>query len=151
MNGTSEFDSLCEIIRILRSENGCPWDKAQTHSSMEQCLIDESAELIAAIRIYEKSGSYENMCEELGDVLFQVIMHAQIAQEEGLFTIEDVIKEISQKMIRRHPHVFAGEDQSKSWNEIKQMEQKERPILSASKEEKRALAEEISQAVADQI
>ena len=148
MKEKDKFSNLCEIVKVLRSENGCPWDKEQTHGSMEKCLIDETAELIAAIRIYEKSGSYENMCEELGDVLFQVVIQAQIAEEEGLFSIEDVIREISQKMVRRHPHVFQSENMDnnvRSWNEIKQMEKQERYVLSASDEEKQDLVNEINQ------
>lgn len=102
------YEELIEIIALLRSENGCPWDKVQTHESLKPCMLEEAAELVASIRIYDKTGNAENMIEELGDVLLQVIMHSQIGKEEGIFTLEDVINEISQKMIRRHPHVFGG-------------------------------------------
>ena len=85
------FDELVNIIEELRSENGCPWDKEQTHDSLRQCMMEEAAELLAAIRIYNETGNPENMKEELGDILLQVVMHSVIAKEEDLFTIEDVI------------------------------------------------------------
>ena len=100
------YQDFLDIIRDLRSENGCPWDKVQTHDSLRPCMTEEAAELLASIRIYDKTGNAENMREELGDVLLQVVMHAQIAQEEGLFSMEDVVDEVSRKMIRRHPHIF---------------------------------------------
>lgn len=122
------MDDFVEIVATLRSENGCPWDKKQTHESLRPCMAEEAAEVLAAIRILDKTGNPENLREELGDVLLQVVMHSQIAKEEGLFTLEDVIQEISEKMIRRHPHVFGdvgAEDSSqvlKNWEEIKKEE-----------------------------
>lgn len=122
------FDELVNIIEELRSENGCPWDKEQTHDSLRQCMMEEAAELLAAIRIYNETGNPENMKEELGDILLQVVMHSVIAKEEDLFTIEDVISGISEKMIRRHPHVFGDakigtqEQLLQSWEEIKKNE-----------------------------
>ena len=104
------FDELVEIIETLRSENGCPWDKVQTHESLRPCMMEEAAELLGAIRIYKETGNAENMQEELGDILLQAVMHSVIAKEEGLITIEDVISGISEKMIRRHPHVFGNSD-----------------------------------------
>ena len=80
------FDELVNIIEKLRSENGCPWDKEQTHDSLRQCMMEEAAELLAAIRIYNETGNPENMKEELGDILLQVVMHSVIAKEEDLFT-----------------------------------------------------------------
>ena len=80
------FDELVNIIEELRSENGCPWDKEQTHDSLRQCMMEEAAELLAAIRIYNETGNPENMKEELGDILLQVVMHSVIAKEEDLFT-----------------------------------------------------------------
>ena len=118
------FDEFREIIALLRSENGCPWDRAQTHKSLEESLTDECAEVIDAI----EHGTSDDLCEELGDVLLQVMLHSRIAEEAGLFTIDDVVSMICRKMIRRHPHVFAGEvysspEEGKArWNEIKQME-----------------------------
>lgn len=101
-----EFDSFRQIVSILRSENGCPWDRDQTFESLKPCMINEMTEAIAAINLYKEETDAENLCEELGDVLLQVVLLAQIAQEEGLFQMEDVIRGISRKMIRRHPHVF---------------------------------------------
>lgn len=131
------LDDFKEIIKVLRSEHGCPWDRAQTHGSLTGCMIEEAAEAVSAIKVYEKTGNKESMAEELGDVLMQVVLHAQIAEEEGLFTLEDVIGGISEKMIRRHPHVFEPDgtplggrepdsDTIKSWKEIKALEKKSR-------------------------
>ena len=122
------YEDFLRIVETLRSENGCPWDREQTHQSLRPCLMEEAAEVLAAIRIFDQTGNYENLQEELGDVLLQVIMHAQIAKEEGIFTIEDVIDEISEKMVRRHPHVFGdvtveGSGQVlENWEEIKKKE-----------------------------
>lgn len=96
------FDDLKEIMRTLRSENGCPWDKKQTHESLIPCLEEEAGEVIDAIR----NQDMENLCEELGDLLFQAMIHSQIAAELGHFTIDDVVDGVSRKMIRRHPNVF---------------------------------------------
>lgn len=126
------YQDFLDIIRDLRSENGCPWDKVQTHDSLRPCMTEEAAELLASIRIYDKTGNAENMREELGDVLLQVVMHAQIAQEEGLFSMEDVVDEVSRKMIRRHPHIFGTatadtpEQVLKNWEEIKKEEKQDK-------------------------
>ena len=118
------YPQLLEIIKELRGEHGCPWDKAQTHESLISCLRDECEEVVEAIeKKYE-----ENLCEELGDVLLQVLLHAQIAKEEGLFTMEDVVNTLAEKMVRRHPHVFGDEEygsleqNKKRWEEIKKAE-----------------------------
>ena len=124
------YEEFLEIIRTLRGENGCPWDKVQTHESLKPCMTEEAAELLASIRIYGQTGNPENMIEELGDVLLQVVMHAQIASEERLFTMEDVVDEVSRKMVRRHPHVFGTgnadtpEEVLTNWEEIKKEEKK---------------------------
>lgn len=126
------YEELLDIIKMLRSENGCPWDKVQTHESLKPCMMEEAAELLASIRIYHQTGNPENMIEELGDVLLQVVMHAQIASEEGLFTMEDVVNEVSQKMVRRHPHVFGTgsadtpDEVLVNWEEIKKEEKKDK-------------------------
>ncbi len=126
------YDEFLEIIRTLRSENGCPWDREQTHMSLRPCMMEEAAEVMAGIRIYDQTGDYENLREELGDVLLQVVMHAQIAKEEGLFTMEDVVHEVAEKMVRRHPHVFGEVQVSGSgqvlenWEEIKKREKAEK-------------------------
>lgn len=101
-----EFLRLRQIIAQLRAENGCPWDREQTHSTLKAACIEEAAEVICGINIYEETGNADNLREELGDLLLQVVMHAQIAEEEGLFTMDDVAKDIADKMVRRHPHVF---------------------------------------------
>ncbi|MCM1063329.1 MAG: MazG family protein [Eubacterium sp.] len=122
------YEDFVEIIKKLRSENGCPWDREQTHMSLRPCMMEEAAEVAAAIRIYDRTGSYENLREELGDVLLQVVMHACIAEEEGLFTLEDVVSEVAEKMVRRHPHVFGDVSAETSgqalrnWEEIKKQE-----------------------------
>lgn len=124
----SEFDRLKEVIARLRAEDGCPWDREQTHKSLKPACIEEAAEVICGINILEETGNAENLKEELGDLLLQVVMHAQIAEEEGLFTLEDVCREISEKMIRRHPHVFGTDTVNDSgevltkWADIKKQE-----------------------------
>lgn len=129
MDRQYSFEDFVSIVETLRSENGCPWDREQTHKSLKPCMMEEAAELVSSIRIYEDTGSAENMREELGDILLQVVMHAQIAKEEGIFTLEDVVQDISAKMVRRHPHVFGNEIQVENsaevltnWDEIKRKE-----------------------------
>ena len=100
------FDELKNVVAKLRGEGGCPWDREQTHASLKTTCIEEAAEVVCGINILEKTGNAENLKEELGDLMLQVVMQAQIADEEGLFSIEDVILGITDKMIRRHPHVF---------------------------------------------
>jgi tetrapyrrole methylase family protein / MazG family protein len=121
------FSKLREIIAVLRGPNGCPWDKEQTHESLKKYLIEETFEVIEAI----DSGDIDHLIEELGDVLLQVMLHAQIGEDEGYFAIEDVIEVLSEKMIRRHPHVFGNTDVKDSsevlrnWQEIKKLEKGE--------------------------
>lgn len=123
-----EIDRLKEIVETLRSENGCPWDRAQTHSSLKPACIEEAAEVISGINILEKTKDPDNLREELGDLLLQVMLHSVIAEEEGLFSFEDVVNTISEKMLRRHPHVFSGvefaseEERHAAWDEIKKAE-----------------------------
>lgn len=100
-----KFTALLNVMAQLRSETGCPWDKEQTHASLKPCLLEESYELLDAI----DGGETKKLKEELGDVLLQVIFHAQIAREDGRFTIRDVIEILTDKLVRRHPYVFAGE------------------------------------------
>ena len=123
-----EFGDFIDILSVLRSEDGCPWDREQTHSSLKKCLLEESYEVLEGIDRLEQTGNSSNLKEELGDVLLQVALHSQIAKEEELFTIDDVIQEISEKMIRRHPHVFGDDDIQQSeivlerWEDIKKAE-----------------------------
>lgn len=98
----NNFADLVETFAILRGPHGCPWDKKQTHQTLIKNLREESEELVAAI----ENKDPDNMKEELGDVLLQVLLHAQIAKEEGLFTIDDVIQTLYDKLHYRHPHVF---------------------------------------------
>lgn len=122
------FEDFVKIIERLRAKDGCPWDREQTHDSLRPCMMEEAAEFVSSVRIYHESGSAENMREELGDILLQVVMHSVIAEEEGLFTLGDVIEEASEKMIRRHPHIFgtaeadSSEQVLQNWDEIKKKE-----------------------------
>ena len=115
------YEELLNVIAQLRGEHGCPWDKAQTHESLIPCLRNECEEVVQAIEQHDE----ENLCEELGDVLLQVLLHARIAEEEGQFTMADVVNGLAEKMVRRHPHVFgevkaetAGQV-SENWEQLK--------------------------------
>lgn len=122
MPETHELAKLIDVVARLRKE--CPWDKVQTHRSLTRYLIEEAHETVEAI----ESGSTEAFREELGDVLLQVVLHAEIAKEAGVFSIEDVAKAIAEKMIRRHPHVFGdatARDEGhvrENWEKIKAKE-----------------------------
>ncbi|CAN5447460.1 nucleoside triphosphate pyrophosphohydrolase [soil metagenome] len=127
----TEFARLCEIVARLRAPGGCPWDREQTHESLVPGLLEEAYEVAAAIRMHDDA----NLREELGDLLLQIVMHAQIAREAGRFAIEDVSREVAEKLVRRHPHVFAvagvadpGLRDSgavlKQWDEIKRAEKR---------------------------
>jgi tetrapyrrole methylase family protein/MazG family protein len=100
-----KFSELLDVMARLRSETGCPWDKEQTHLSLKPCLLEETYELIDAL----DHGDPKKLKEELGDVLLQVVFHSQIAAEDGRFSAKDVISDLTEKLIRRHPYVFAGE------------------------------------------
>jgi tetrapyrrole methylase family protein/MazG family protein len=121
------FSKFREIIAVLRGPNGCPWDKEQTHVSLKQYLIEETYEVIDAI----DEDDIDHLVEELGDVLLQVLLHAQIGEDEGYFSIDDVIEGIAAKMIRRHPHVFGdtsakdADEVVQNWQEIKRLEKGE--------------------------
>lgn len=122
------FEDLKNIMEELRSDHGCSWDRAQTHETMKKHLVEECAEVLEAI----DNKDTENLCEELGDVLFQVMIHSEIEKEQGNFTVDDVIDGVCQKMVRRHPHVFGGPEMRKMdgnenlWQEMKKLERKER-------------------------
>ena len=143
------FDEFVKIIARLRAEDGCPWDREQTHATLKAACIEEAAEVVCGINVLEETGNPENLKEELGDLLLQIVMHARIAEEEGLFTIDDVICNVTEKMIRRHPHVFgtAKADTSaevlKAWDEIKKKEKvgkaDESAFLPAAMEESKNL------------
>ena len=123
------MDELKATIARLRAPDGCPWDQEQTHASLVRCLIDEVSELIDTI----DRGDLPHMREELGDVLIQVVFHAQLAAEVGAFTLEDVAREVNEKLVRRHPHVFGAgklgtsEQVLVQWEQIKAQEKKHGP------------------------
>lgn len=100
-----KFSELLEVMARLRGQNGCPWDREQTHASLKPCLLEETYELLDAL----DEGDSKKLKDELGDVLLQVVFHSQIATEENKFSIKDVIGQLTDKIIRRHPYVFAGE------------------------------------------
>jgi tetrapyrrole methylase family protein / MazG family protein len=126
------FETLRRVIATLRGPNGCPWDRKQTHASLKRYLLEETYELFEAIDDHDD----DHMIEELGDVLLQVMLHAQIGEDEGMFSIDDVIRGITEKMIRRHPHVFGdvtvdnAEQVVENWQRIKEKEKetKEEPV-----------------------
>ena len=123
-----EFSKLRQIIAQLRGPNGCPWDLKQTHESLKRYLLEEAYELIDTIDEQDDDA----MIGELGDVLLQVMLHAQIGEDEGMFTVDDVVESISAKMVRRHPHVFGEvqvrdeEDVMINWQKIKEEEKGEK-------------------------
>ena len=127
MNSESSFTELVEVMARLRAPNGCPWDREQTHATLKPYFIEETYEALEAIDI----GDDDELCKELGDVLLQVVFHAQIATEENRFDIEEVARAIVDKLIRRHPHVFADVDVDGSeqvlqnWEQIKKQERQE--------------------------
>ncbi len=116
------MQELLEVMARLRSENGCPWDRAQTHESLKRYAIEETYEVLSAIDRNDMS----ELCDELGDLLFQVVFHAQIAKENGFFDFQDVVNGCVSKMVRRHPHVFADAKQvdAGDWERLKQAERK---------------------------
>lgn len=122
------FPELIDIMAKLRAPDGCPWDREQTHASILSCLIEESYEFVDAV----ERNDLPNMREELGDLLLQVVFHAEMAREAGNFDVNDVVHVIAEKLVRRHPHVFAnvaGVDSADKvavqWDEIKKVEKGE--------------------------
>ncbi len=147
------LEELISVIAKLRAPDGCPWDRVQTHESLRPNMIEEAYEAVDAI----DDNDMEHLKEELGDVLLQVLLHSQIASERGDFNIEEVAKELKEKLIHRHPHVFADtkvntpEDVKKNWDILKAQEKTERKsamdgispsmaaLMSAQKISKRAV------------
>ena len=127
------FYEFCDIIEKLRAPGGCPWDREQTHQSLKKCLIEEAYEACDAI----DDGDGEVIADELGDVLLQVVMHAQIGKEEGAFTIDDITDAVSRKMIERHPHVFGdvsvknSDEVLTNWEEIKKEKRGQKTAVEA--------------------
>ncbi|MCK6599245.1 MAG: nucleoside triphosphate pyrophosphohydrolase [Bdellovibrionaceae bacterium] len=129
----NDFSSLMQIVKDLRGPDGCPWDKEQTHESLTPFAIEEVHELVEAI----ESKDDAHTKEELGDVLFQVALHSQLAEERGAFTINEVIETLCSKLIRRHPHVFTDKKTTnidevwKNWEQIKTAEKKDKKVTTS--------------------
>src|SRR4028119_1292431 len=104
------FDELLEVMSRLRAPGGCPWDHEQTYASLSQYLLEETYETFDAIHEADATGDTTNLREELGDVLLQVVFHSTIAAERGDFTIDEVVKGVTEKLVLRHPHVFGEEE-----------------------------------------
>lgn len=125
---STKFNSLIETVKTLRGEKGCPWDKKQTIDSLQKYLVEEFEEILQAI---DKNDN-RNLCEELGDFLYLIVMISEINEENGDFSLEDVIGGVNEKLVRRHPHVFSGtpiEDEAalrKQWDKIKAAEKAEK-------------------------
>ena len=132
------LDDLKGIMTRLRAKDGCPWDSVQTHESMKRYLVEETSEVLQAI----DNKDPDNLCEELGDLLYQIMIHAEIEKEKGTFTIDDVIDDICWKMIKRHPNVFGGPElpegltSAERWAEIKRLEREERVLRNRVREER---------------
>jgi MazG family protein len=133
-SGADHFGQLCEIVAKLRAPGGCPWDREQTHDSLLPALIEEAYEIVGALRAKDDA----NFREELGDLLLLIVMHAEIAREGGRFNIDNVLAEVTEKLIRRHPHVFGKSDVRdsgavlKQWESIKRAEKTGKPARNAS-------------------
>lgn len=123
----TEFANLVQIIARLRGPDGCPWDKKQTHASLREFLLQEGYEVLEAL----DEGDSRKLCQELGDLLLQIMLHSQIASQNGEFKLEDVLKNLNTKLVRRHPHVFGtekvknAEEVSLNWETIKKNERHE--------------------------
>ena len=123
-NGPSSFQDLLGIVERLRSTGGCPWDREQTHASLKRHLLEEAYEVMEAI----DGGDSFRLSEELGDVLAQVVFHAQMAREARTFDVDDVVSKVSDKLVRRHPHVFGDAAASDArevelnWEKLKEVE-----------------------------
>src|SRR4029453_10871462 len=130
-SGADHFGQLCEIVAKLRAPGGCPWDREQTHDSLLPALIEEAYEIAGARRAKDDA----NFREELGDLLLVIVMHAEIAREGGRFNIDNVLADVTEKLIRRHPHVFGKSDVRdsgavlKQWESIKRTEKTGRHYL----------------------
>lgn len=148
----SQFTALVDIIARLRAPDGCPWDKKQTHASLRENLLEECYEVLEAL----DEGNSSKLCDELGDLLMQVVLHTQIATETGEFELGDVVNSITTKLIHRHPHVFGSkkvkdvEEVALNWEELKQEERGGTSILASAPKQMPALgySQEIQRRVA---
>lgn len=129
------LDRAVETVRALRAENGCPWDRAQTNQSLRTYLLEETYEVLEALDRLEEPNGYAQLKDELGDLLLQVLLHSQIASEDGKFDVQDVANNLADKLVRRHPHVFGGkklesaEDVTRQWEKTKAQEKKKDSVL----------------------
>ena len=134
----TEFEEFQKVIARLRAPDGCPWDREQSHESLKPACIEEAAEVLCGINILAETGNPDNLKEELGDLLLQIVMHAQIAKESGTFTMREICDDECDKMIRRHPHVFGPKPENSNdseglsvdnvldlWENIKEVEKTE--------------------------
>jgi len=148
----SQFTALVDIIARLRAPDGCPWDKKQTHASLRKNLLEECYEVLEAL----DEGNADKLCDELGDLLMQVVLHTQIATEAGEFELGDVVNSITTKLIHRHPHVFGSkkvkdaEEVALNWEVLKQEERGGTSILASAPKQMPALgySQEIQRRVA---
>jgi tetrapyrrole methylase family protein/MazG family protein len=150
----NKFEALVEVIALLRAPGGCPWDRKQTHASLREYLLEECYEALAAL----DEGDSNKLCQELGDILLQIVLHAEIAREAGEFELADVLTAINRKLIYRHPHVFgdvrvgSAEDVVRNWEDLKKAERSpDVSMLDSVPKQMPALAyaEEIQRRVAD--
>jgi nucleoside triphosphate diphosphatase len=132
---SEQIDRLLEIMALLRGPDGCPWDRKQTFNSIARCTIEEAYEVVEAVELDDMEG----LCEELGDLLLQIVFHAQMANEKGLFRFDDVAKGLADKLIERHPHIF-GEENAETAQDVKHLWEKGKAQKRAAKAgvEKRA-------------
>ncbi len=135
--GLQAYQRLEEIVKRLRGEGGCPWDREQTHESLKRCCVEEAAEVVCGVNILNATGKSSNLVEELGDLLLQVVMNVCIAEEEGIFTMDEVLNGLCDKLLRRHPHVF-GEVKARNagealgtWENVKNNEEKDKSLEKA--------------------
>jgi len=148
----SRFTTLVDIIARLRSPDGCPWDKQQTHASLRGNLLEECYEVLEAL----DEGNSGKLCEELGDLLMQIVLHTRIAAEAGEFELGDVLRGINTKLIHRHPHIFGSkkvkdaEEVAHNWEELKQEERGDTSMLASAPKQMPALgySQEIQHRVA---
>lgn len=135
MSDNSEFSRFRKIMEILQGPEGCPWDSTQTFSSLKPSIIEEAAEVVCGANVYEATGNSDNLREELGDLMMVIMLECRIAESQGMFSVDDVLHDVADKMIRRHPHVFGDGEASNTgevlvkWEEIKKEEKAGKKVL----------------------
>lgn len=150
IDASEAFDALTETIWRLRQPDGCPWDREQTHASIAKNMVEEAYEAVDCI----EDGDDAHLCEELGDVLMQVMLHAQIAADEGAFTIDDVVRGLDEKLVRRHPHVFGDRSGAHDaaevldiWDQVKLAEKAKEDAAALGEEYPKSLLESVPRAL----